>query len=55
MDVDDGELRLDELLDDPMVRLVMDRDGVLREEILLLIQEVASRRQLLPADGAAAA
>ncbi|HYC05866.1 MAG TPA: hypothetical protein VED40_21415 [Azospirillaceae bacterium] len=38
-----AELRLDELLRDPMVRLVMERDGVLPEEVTLLMRETAER------------
>jgi hypothetical protein len=37
------EPALDEMLDDPVVRAVMDRDGIGREEILDLVAAVQER------------
>lgn len=39
-----GEPRLRELLDDPLVHMVMARDGVYPSEVLALVQDVARRR-----------
>lgn len=39
----DGEPTIQELLNDPVIEAIMARDGVVREELLLLIEEVRIR------------
>ena len=50
---DHGEPSLDELFDDPVMRLIMDRDGVRREDILDL-KEATRNRVSARSDQAAA-
>ncbi len=41
----DFQLTLDELLADPVIRLVMRRDGVSEEDVRHLMAQVAGRRR----------
>ncbi len=41
----DRDLSLDELIDDPLVRLVMRRDGVTPEALRRLLESVRARRR----------
>jgi hypothetical protein len=39
----DGEPTIHELLNDPVIEAIMARDGVVREDLILLIEEVRVR------------
>lgn len=50
-----AEPRLRDLLEDEPLRLLMARDGVYREDLLALVQQVAANRRAGCQDGACAA